>query len=74
MIGTEFDLRAVYKILNHCDWNTKLVLFFPGRLYKDLDGQPNVLTRRIDSHGYLHYDSLGHQVAFAFVTGLDYRF
>lgn len=74
MIGTELDLRAVYKILNHCDWSTKLVLFFPGRLYKDLDGQPNVLTRRIDERGYLHYDSLGHQVAFAFVTGLDYRF
>jgi hypothetical protein len=74
MIGTELDIRIAYQVLNHCDWNTKMVLFFPGKLYKDLDGQPNVLTRRTDKRGYLHYDSLGHQIAFAFVTGLEYRF
>ncbi len=74
MLGTEVDIKTHYQLLDHCSWTTKFVMFFPGRLYKDLDGQPNIITQRIDEQGFEKSDSLGHQVAFAFVTGLNYRF
>jgi hypothetical protein len=74
MLGTELDLKIYYKLLEHCDFTTRVTLFFPGGLYKDLDGQPNNITRRVDEQGYMRYDSLGHTFAFAFVAGLDYRF
>lgn len=74
MLGTEIDFKVYYKILDHCQWTTKIILFFPGGLYKDLDGQPNQITQRIDERGFTRYDSLGHKVAFAFVTGLNYGF
>ncbi len=74
MLGTEVDIKILYRLLDHCNWSTTVTLFFPGGLYKDLDGQPNDITRRVDEHNYLHYDSLGHAFAFAFMTGLNYRF
>lgn len=74
MLGTEVDIKFLYRMLDHCSWSTKCVLFFPGGLYKDLDGQPNIITQRVDEQNIVHFDSLGHQVAFAFVTGLHYRF
>lgn len=74
MLGTEYNLKAIYQVLDHCLWVTKLVVFVPGGLYKDLLGQPNQVTQRIDEQGLLRYDSLGHQAAFAFVTGLKYDF
>ncbi len=74
MLGTEFDFKVLYRLLNHCDCNFKAIIFFPGGLYKDLDGQPNIMTRRVDEKGYLRYESLGHDIAFAFVVGLNYHF
>jgi len=74
MLGTELDIKTWYRLVDHCDFITRVSLFFPGQLYKDLDGQPNQMTQRVDHEGYLRYDSLGHTVAFAFVFGLDYKF
>lgn len=73
-LGVEIDMKFSYKMLDHCDWNTKVVLFFPGGLYKDLIGQPNQNTQRIDERKFLRYDSLGKSPAFGFVTGFNYRF
>lgn len=74
MLGTEIDFKALYKVLDHCTFTARFVVFFPGDLYKDLDGQPNEITQRIDMQNYLHYDSLGHNVAYSFFAGLNYKF
>jgi len=74
MIGIETDIKVLYKLLEQCTIIAKLAVFFPGKLYKDLDGQPNIVTRRIDQCGRSHYDSLGSDTAFAFIVGFDYRF
>lgn len=73
-LGAELDIKVLYQFLDQCKFLAKCCLFFPGQLYKDLDGQPNVATRRIDDLGNIHYDSLGNQTAFGFICGLDYRF
>lgn len=73
-LGTEFDFKLLYQFIDHCTVFTKLCLFFPGGLYKDLDGQPNIATRSVDMQGNMHYDSLGSQTALGFVCGLDYKF
>jgi hypothetical protein len=43
-------------------------------MYKDLEGQPNILTQSVDNLGLSHYESLGDKFAFSFIVGIDYRF
>ncbi len=74
MLGTELDLKARYQLLDHCDIFGHCSVFVPGQLYKDLDGQPNSITQRVDKAGLLRYDSLGRSVAFAGMLGLHYKF
>jgi len=74
MLGTELDIKFYYHMLDHCRLYIKTAFFFPGGLYKDTQGQPNIVTIRKDACGFDHYDSLGHDMAFAFVTGLNYTF
>jgi len=74
MIGIETDIKVLYKLLEQCTILAKAALFFPGKLYEDLDGQPNIVTRRIDACGRSHYESLGSDTAFAFIIGFDYQF
>lgn len=74
MLGTEIDIKMIYRIIDHCDFLIRFSLFFPGQLYKDLDGQPNILLQRYDKQGILHYESLGSSAALAGVFGLNYRF
>jgi hypothetical protein len=74
MLGVEIDMRADYVFLDHAKGFALLSLFMPGALYKDLEGQPNFCTRRVDNQGFSHYDSLGSEPAFAIVIGLNYKF
>jgi hypothetical protein len=73
-LGIETDIKILYKILDHCNSVFRFCAFFPGGLYRDLDGQPNIATRRLDQTGQSHYDSLGREIALGFVCGIDYRF
>lgn len=73
-LGYELDIKAVYKIIDHCDATARMSFFIPGKLYKDLDGQPNLMTQRQDSQNYLRNDGLGHDTALCFVAGLNYKF
>jgi hypothetical protein len=73
-LGVEVDTRFHYQLLEHCDATARVSVFVPGQLYKDLDGQPNSLTRRTDKEGFLRYDSLGSSTALACTIGLNYRF
>ncbi len=74
MLGVEIDIRATYNFLDHASGYALVCLFLPGGLYRDLEGQPNFTTRRVDNQGLSHYDSLGSEPAFATVVGLNYKF
>lgn len=74
MLGTEIDLKANYFIVKHCKASATCCFFIPGSLYRDLYGQPNIISQYVDQQGLSHYDSLGKKWAFAFILGLDYRF
>jgi hypothetical protein len=74
MLGVEIDVRATYNFLDNASGYALLCLFMPGQLYRDLEGQPNVTTRRVDAQGLSHYDSLGSEPAFAAVVGFNCKF
>ncbi len=74
MLGIEIDIRATYNFLDHANAYALLCLFMPGKLYRDVEGQPNFTTRRVDTQGLSHYDSLGSEPAFAAVVGFRYKF
>lgn len=73
-IGAELDLRAEWSPIKDCAFSGQVCLFFPGQLYKDLKGQPNILTQYVDNQGQMHYESLGDKFAFALIAGVDYKF
>lgn len=73
-LGGEIDIKAFYKLLDHCIFTVQFALFFPGTLYKDLLGQPNVLLQTIDQNFFPVFESLGNATALAFVFGLNYSF
>jgi len=73
-LGIETDIKVLYMVVEQCNIVGKMAFFFPGQLYRDLEGQPNILTRRIDQFGNSQYQSLGSGTAFAFSIGFDYRF
>ncbi|KKQ48482.1 MAG: hypothetical protein US69_C0021G0008 [candidate division TM6 bacterium GW2011_GWF2_38_10] len=74
MLGLEVDMRATYSFFENAHGYALLCLFLPRQLYKDLEGQPNIRTRRLDEKGLTHYDSLGSEPAFAASLGLNYKF
>lgn len=73
-LGTEINLLLNYYIVKNCRLYFNGYLFFPGQLYKDLDGQPNRFTRRKDSNGTTTYHGQGSSMASGFYTGFDYKF
>lgn len=77
-MGTELNLIAEYFILENLRLYTLDAIFFPGQLYKDLRGQPNRNTRRIDitpgREGEAVYESLGTKIAYGLNLGLRYTF
>jgi hypothetical protein len=73
-LGAEIDLKGELVLIKECRVKGKFCMFIPGQLYKDLDGQPNELTRYVDTQDLSHYESLGHKFAFAFNVELDYVF
>ncbi len=73
-LGYELDVRAHYQVLDHCDLLVHASFFIPGNLYKDLNGQPNIMTQRVDKDGFLRYDSLGNNTAMGLMIGLHYEF
>lgn len=77
-MGTELNLIAEYFVLENLRLYTLDAIFFPGQLYKDLKGQPNRNTRRLDvtpgREGEAVYESLGSKVAYGLNLGLRYTF
>jgi len=74
MLGTELDIKMDYVFYEGLECITKLALFIPGQLYKDLAGQPNDVTHRTGHNQQIHYDSLGCTPAWAFMLTLRYQF
>ncbi len=77
-MGTELNLIAEYFVLENLRLYTLDAIFFPGQLYKDLKGQPNRNTRRLDvtpgREGQAVYESLGTQIAYGLNLGIRYTF
>lgn len=77
-MGTELNLIAEYFVLENLRLYTLDAIFFPGQLYKDLRGQPNRNTRRLDTtpgrEGKVVYESLGTKIAFGLNIGFRYTF
>lgn len=77
-MGTELNLIAEYFVLENLRLYTLDAIFLPGQLYKDLKGQPNRNTRRIDvtpgREGEAVYESLGTKVAYGLNLGIRYTF
>jgi hypothetical protein len=79
MLGTELNLLATYYPLENLRLFATGYLFFPGKLYKDLDGQPNLATVRATSDPTksphdLKYDSMGHSTSYGFNAGASFEF
>ncbi|MBS1987669.1 hypothetical protein JST56_01625 [Candidatus Dependentiae bacterium] len=77
-MGTELNLIAEYFVLENLRLYTLDAIFLPGQLYKDLKGQPNRNTRRLDvtpgREGEAVYESLGTQIAYGLNLGIRYTF
>lgn len=73
-LGAELDIRAEWNPIKNLSFSGQTCLFFPGQLYKDVEGQPNLLTQYIDNQEQIHYESLGDKFAFALIVGIDYKF
>jgi len=73
MLGTELNFEVQYRPVRNCIILGQLGVFIPGRLYKDLDGQPNVNTINGPKAAVGTY-GLGHDTVWRAGFSLDYRF
>lgn len=73
-LGAELDMRADWTPIKDLSFKGQVCLFFPGQIYDDLEGQPNILTQYVDNQRQIHYESLGDKFAFALIAGIDYKF
>ena len=69
MLGTEINFTTEYQPLTNCLFTTKLACFFPGQLYKDIEGMPD----QLDS-SYTGMVGLGHDPVFRVEVIFDYKF
>ena len=75
---TEFNLLADYNVLQCLRFYASGFVVFPGKLYKDIDGQPNMNTIRADPdpsrQSEFVYDTLGHSTAYGLMLGVCLNF
>lgn len=73
-LGTELNARVEMHFQDSLEWLIRGSLFITGDTYKDLIGQPNRNTRRVDYKGNKYYESLGTSNAWGVHSSLTYRF
>jgi len=73
-LGIELNAQLKMYFLGSCEWRLRGLIFIPGDLYKDLDGQPNHFTRYATITGEKYYKSLGSTTVWGVHTSLTYRF
>ncbi|MEI7503432.1 MAG: glycine-rich domain-containing protein [Paludibacter sp.] len=73
-LGTEINFQATYRLTKKSDMIFRGGYFFPGQLYKDLDGQPNILTRTWIQNDQEVRRSLGSNYCYAWNLRFQYIF
>lgn len=73
-LGFEMNTGLDYLITENCELVIRGGIFFPGRLYKDLDGQANLASFTYKPNDTLVAKSLGTDYAWAWNIRLSYRF
>ena len=73
-LGTELNAQLFYNITDSCRFDLKIMIFMPGQLYKDLEGQPNQVTKMLLGNDTIRYNSLGSDTAWFVTTGINYKF
>lgn len=72
------ELNGVIKWLPfaNCELVARLGVFMPGQLYKDIEGCPNINTRRVGSNldGDVRHDSLGTKLVTGGMLRMTYKF
>jgi hypothetical protein len=73
-LGTELNAQATYRMTKNSDVIFRGGFFIPGQLYKDLIGQPNILTRTWIQNDIEVKRSLGADVCYAWNIRFQYIF
>jgi hypothetical protein len=75
---TEFNLLAEYNVLKCLNLYANGFIVFPGKMLKDIYGQPNMNTIRADPDPSRQtewvYDTLGHSTAYGLNVGVKLDF
>lgn len=73
-LGNEASLSVFWNPAPSCQLSIAGSVFFPGQLYRDVDGMPNRNARRQRADGTMVYESLGSATMFGFNTRLSFVF
>lgn len=73
-LGGELNAVAKWQPFSNCEFVCRVGAFFPGQLYTDIQGTPNVNTRRVDRNGQQHHDALGVKTVFGGMVRMTYKF
>lgn len=73
-LGIETTLCLKWQMMEACSFKLGASAFFPGQLYRDIDGMPNRNTRRVLPNGSLSYDSLGSDVIMGLLARCTFAF
>jgi|GEM_PF-1971054 len=78
MLGSEYNILFSISPLDALLLYGSLYSFIPGKLLKDIEGQPNVMTIRasadLNKQHKMVYDSLGHATSYGCSVGAKYEF
>jgi len=73
-LGAELNAVVKWKPFDNCEFVSRIGFFFPGKLYRDIGGMPNINTIRVDKDGENRFDDLGSKVITGGMLRLTYKF
>ncbi|MDQ5890401.1 MAG: hypothetical protein QG604_275 [Candidatus Dependentiae bacterium] len=73
-LGLELNVVIAWRPYKSLQFDLRAGIFLPGKLYSDIQGCPNINTRRVDQKGEWHYDSLGTQMVSGGQMRVTYKF
>ena len=69
-LGVEFNMNVKYQPISAVAFKSYFSMFVPGQLYKDVEYQPNYMTRK----GPKSTLGLGHDVIYYIAAAVEYKF
>jgi hypothetical protein len=73
-LGAELNFVVSWRPYSSLQFDLRGGVFLPGQLYRDIEGCPNINTRRVDAKGDWHHDSLGHAAVSGAQGRVTYKF